>query len=74
MWKYVHKCIKKLLSMGDDGSLKCLCHLLMTVGKKLDVDTKKRLPQNGLTDLSVYLNKLKKIKEDKDNRSKTFSV
>ena len=66
--RIMHGCVQKLLSMRDEESLECLCKLLMTVGKKLNVETKERLskgPQNGLKDLYAYLKEMKKIKNDK---------
>ena len=69
----MHEIVKKLLSMGDEESLDCLCNLLIIVGRKLDVETKKwlsyRVPQHGLNDLSVYLHELEKIKDDEDKAS-----
>ena len=71
--RIMHEIVKKLLSMRDEESLDCLCNLLMIVGRKLDVETKKRLsyrePQKGLNDLSVYLHELEKIKDDEDKAS-----
>ena len=71
--RIMHEIVKKLLSMGDEESLDCLCNLLIIVGRKLDVETKKRLsyrvPQHGLNDLSVYLHELEKIKDDEDKAS-----
>ena len=60
----MHECVKKLLKTTDEESLECLCRLLTTVGQVLDTETKQRLskgPQNGLNDLSVYFNEMKKI-------------
>ena len=75
--RIMHEIVKKLLSMGDEESLDCLCNLLIIVGRKLDVETKKwlsyrpcnRVPQHGLNDLSVYLHELEKIKDDEDKAS-----
>ena len=72
----MHSCLEKLLKMRDEESLECLCKLLMTVGKKLNVETKRRLSKDrgwgsskGVKDLSVYLNEMKKIKNDKQRAS-----
>merc|ERR1719454_1319933 len=66
--RIMHECVKKLLKTTDEESLECLCRLLTTVGQVLDTETKQRLskgPQNGLNDLSVYFNEMKKITQDK---------
>ena len=66
--RIMHECVKKLLKTTDEESLECLCRLLTTVGQVLDTETKQRLskgPQNGLYDLSVYFNEMKKITQDK---------
>ena len=43
--RIMHEIVDKLLSMRDDESLECLCKLLMTVGKELDVETKQETKQ-----------------------------
>ena len=73
--RIMHECVQKLLETRDEESLECLCLLLTTVGQVLDTETKQKLskgPQDGLTDLSVYFNVMKKITQDKKVSSRVL--
>lgn len=37
----MHNCVLKLLKAKDEESLECLCRLLSTIGKELDVEKAK---------------------------------
>jgi len=66
--RIMHECVKKLLKTTDEESLECLCRLLTTVGQDLDTETQGRLakgPINGLNELTVYFNEMKRITQDK---------
>ncbi len=41
--RIMHECVKRLLMEVDEESLECLCRLLTTVGKELEVETNGKL-------------------------------
>ncbi|KAK7864548.1 hypothetical protein R5R35_007322 [Gryllus longicercus] len=50
----MHRCIRQLLSDGDEESLECLCKLLTTIGR--DLESKKQ-------DLGPYFERMKQVSQ-----------
>uniref|UniRef100_F7CGV3 Eukaryotic translation initiation factor 4 gamma 1 n=1 Tax=Monodelphis domestica TaxID=13616 RepID=F7CGV3_MONDO len=59
----MHDCVAKLLKNPDEESLECLCGLLTTVGKSLDLGKSKAL-------VDEYFKKMKKIIKEKKTSSR----
>lgn len=59
----MHNCVLKLLKAKDEESLECLCRLLSTIGKELDIEkAKPRMDQ--------YFNQMNKITAEKKTSSR----
>lgn len=59
----MHNCVLKLLKAKDEESLECLCRLLSTIGKELDIEkAKPRMDQ--------YFNQMNKITIEKKTSSR----
>lgn len=50
----MHDCVFKLLRTKDPENLECLCRLLTTIGKELDVDKAKVCDSYSLTIVHNY--------------------
>ena len=73
--RIMHECVRKLLAVdpSDEESLECLCCLLTTVGKNLDIETKRRLakgPVQGLCNMRIYFKEMNKLVNEKKTSSR----
>lgn len=80
--RIMHECVKKLLcSPSDEEALECLCRLLTTVGKDLDMETRAKISEAqknpskassvaGINDLSVYFKEMTKLVNDRKTSSR----
>ncbi|CAL7944670.1 unnamed protein product [Xylocopa violacea] len=62
--KIMHRCIKALLNESDEDSLECLCKLLTTVGKDLELKSQKGENLEAIKereDMQGYFNKMQDI-------------
>ncbi|XP_063074858.1 eukaryotic translation initiation factor 4 gamma 1a isoform X2 [Engraulis encrasicolus] len=59
----MHDCVVKLLKNHDEESLECLCRLLSTIGKDLDIDKAKRR-------MDQYFTQMEKIIKEKKTSSR----
>ena len=46
----MHQCIEKLIKTTDEESLECMCRLLTTVGKDLELETSDRISKANSAD------------------------
>ena len=53
--RIMHECVKRLLKEIDEESLECLCRLLTTVGKELELETNSRLVEAKVRKEESYL-------------------
>ncbi len=51
--RIMHECVQKLLKYDDEESLECLCRLLTTVGKDLELETNQKL--HDVKQVSIFL-------------------
>lgn len=67
----MHECLKKLLHRGDEDSLECLCRLLTTIGKELEMDKKMpniNRPSSHL--VNTYFETMKEIVNSRNTSSR----
>lgn len=64
------QCIQKLLQDGEEESLECLCTLLRTIGKQLEMECKDREKKGSKFTLNGYFDRLQDIVGNKQTSAR----
>lgn len=56
--RIMHECVRKLLKALDEESLECLCRLLTTVGKDLEIETNGKIAELRSKEVNDKVNDL----------------